>query len=221
MRIANTVFFDLDGPILDVSEKYYRLYCDLLHDEGRQPLSKAEYWDRKRRCVPDEAILRCSGLEGWSEEFRELFRARIESVQYLAHDKIWPGVWEMLCGLASRSSLVLVTLRCSTELLTWELGSMKLLPLFHDVLSTAGNGTTHQRAATKASLVMRALGSPNPDAWFVGDTETDVCAGQLLGLRTAAVAFGIRSCERLAALSPDLILETPEIFLQWGRSSLP
>ena len=51
------IFFDLDGPILDVSEKYYKVYADILSQKGFRVLSKTEYWDAKRNKIPEYDIL--------------------------------------------------------------------------------------------------------------------------------------------------------------------
>jgi phosphoglycolate phosphatase len=43
---------------------------------------------------------------------------------------------------------------------------------------------------------------------IIGDTESDVKAGQILGLRTVAVTCGIRTKEFLQALNPDHIIDS-------------
>ena len=42
------IFWDLDGPILDVSDKYFTLYKNILLDNNMQALSKKEYWSLKK-----------------------------------------------------------------------------------------------------------------------------------------------------------------------------
>ena len=37
------MFWDLDGPILDVSKKYYTVYRDILLEHKEKPLSKKKY----------------------------------------------------------------------------------------------------------------------------------------------------------------------------------
>jgi phosphoglycolate phosphatase-like HAD superfamily hydrolase len=214
------LFFDLDGPILDVSEKYYRVYADLVKEYGSQPIPKEDYWDYKRRRIPDDTILGLSGITGWVEEYRQLRKSRIETLEYLACDRIWPGVLFMLQELASHTSLILVTLRNSSETLTWELHNLGLLRVFSQVLSTSGDNTGVERAQVKVQLVQNALGLKSFSGWFIGDTETDIRTGQLLGLQTAAVTYGIRTKEQLASVQPDVLLESPEHLIEWGQTSL-
>ena len=212
--------FDLDGPILDVSGKYYQVYCDLVLKCGGGPIPKADYWDYKRRRVSDETILQLSGIKGWSEEYRRLSKARIETLEYIRFDRTWPGVEQMLRDLRSRSLLVLVTLRHSPQSLHRELRALELLPLFDHILSAPGDSAADHRAEVKVGLVRKALGLRSLSGWFVGDTETDLHAGQKLGLRTAATTFGIRAKSFLAAIAPDVILEHPEDLIAWARSVL-
>jgi phosphoglycolate phosphatase-like HAD superfamily hydrolase len=214
------IFFDLDGPILDVSEKYYRVYADLVTEYGSQPIPKLDYWDYKRRRIPDETILGLSGIEGWVEDYRQLRKSRIETLEYLSCDRIWPGVLPMLQELASDTSIILVTLRNSTESLKWELKTLGLLDIFTHVLSASGDNAGVEREQVKVQLVQKALGLQTFSGWFIGDTETDIRTGQLLGLRTAAVTFGIRTAEQLVTVKPDVLIETPESLIEWSQLSL-
>lgn len=210
------IFFDLDGPILDVSEKYYRLYADLVSERGGLPIPKADYWNCKRQRVADEVILKLSGIEGWTPDYQNLRRERIETQNYLHYDRVWPGIPQMLSDLASQFSVVLVTLRNSPEALRWELEAFGLLSLFHHVLSASGDGARGEKAGVKVALVRNTLGFHAFSGWFVGDTETDVRAGQILGVKTAAVTFGIRTAEHLASLSPDVLIQKPQALVEWA-----
>ena len=56
--------------------------------------------------------------------------------------------------------------------------------------------------------------------WFLGDTETDIKAGQMLGLKTAAVSFGIRTVEHIKLMEPDIIIESPSDLVIWLKNLL-
>ncbi len=208
--------FDLDGPILDVSDKYYRVYADLVGERDHEPVSKAEYWESKRRRVSDGEILRRSNIQGWEKEFRHLRKSRIETQAYLRLDRIWPGVPELLRNLRSVGTLMLVTLRNSRAALEWQLRLFGLRPLFQHVLSEPGDGADEDRSAVKVRLIEMATRGCPLRGWFIGDTETDVQAGQRLGLRTAAVTYGIRTEAHLVPLNPDVLLHSPDRLIQWA-----
>ncbi|MCA1837847.1 MAG: HAD hydrolase-like protein [Actinobacteria bacterium] len=211
--------FDLDGVLLDVSEKYYRLYVDLMNELGGRPLPKLEYWSYKRERVSEKVIAERSGLQARYKDYRSLRVERIETVEYLNRDRTWPGIEMMLEGLRRKNLVYLVTLRQSSERLQWQLAQLGLSRLFHRVLRAQPEAGAENRGHLKAELVRKALGEGRSrPGWFVGDTETDLEAGRLLDLRTAAVTFGIRSERLLDRLSPDVILRTSNELVDWSSN---
>ena len=217
-ELQQILCFDLDGVLLDVSEKYYRLYVDLMNELGGEPLSKWEYWRSKRDRVPEKAIAERSGLQGRWNEYKRRRVDLIETVEYLNHDLTWPGIEEMLEGLRTKSLVYLVTLRQSSDQLERQLAQLGLSRLFHGVLRALPEAGAENRGHVKAELVRKALGAGSRPGWFVGDTETDLEAGRLLDLRTAAVTFGIRSEQLLGRLSPDVVLRTPKELVDWASN---
>lgn len=79
------IITDFDGPIMDVSERYYRVYQVCLEQVRRpgQPvkrLSKAEFWQLKRAQVPERQIGQLSGLdELQSQDFARMRRNTVHT----------------------------------------------------------------------------------------------------------------------------------------------
>ena len=48
------IFFDLDGTLVDASERLYRLFCDLIPECN---FTKEEYWNLKRNKINHQMIL--------------------------------------------------------------------------------------------------------------------------------------------------------------------
>jgi phosphoglycolate phosphatase-like HAD superfamily hydrolase len=115
----------------------------------------------------------------------------------------------------SMTSVILVTLRHSPEMLNWELDYLGLLPYFNQVLSASGENAVMGKGPVKASMVQQIFGLEPSSGWFIGDTETDIVAGKLLGLHTAAVTFGIRTAEQLRVQTPDILIDSPEQLIEW------
>ncbi|NET09532.1 MAG: HAD family hydrolase [Symploca sp. SIO2B6] len=211
-------FFDLDGPILDVSQKYYRVYFDLVNGQGEVPISKRDYWESKRQRMPDEKILEQSKLSHWYKEFQAIRKSKIETTQYLKFDAVWCGISEMLSILSNKYPLFLVTLRSSREMLIWQIEYLKIKSHFTAILSAPGDISPNGKASIKNNLVRRYLGLNDEqkiEGWFIGDTETDVNAGKALGTETAAVTFGIRTVEQLKQVEPNIMLMTPQDLICW------
>jgi len=209
---------DLDGPVLDVSERYYRLYSDTLKSIGVVPLSKESYWKLKRNKVSElEILAQSETADDLVNEYLDTRAKRIESADYLRFDQVWPGTHETLKVLRSRAALALVTMRTSTDLLDQQLERIGLPDVF-DCILTAGPGSkANDRGEQKAQLVRNCYENEDIVGWFVGDTETDIQSGRLLGLRTAAITFGIRTVDHLSAVSPDVVLDSPADFQSWAR----
>jgi phosphoglycolate phosphatase len=197
-----TLFFDLDGPLLDVSARYAALHRDLLHAAGLRGMSADRYWERKRARVPEDEILRELGVLGLAKDYLRQRLELLESPDYLLLDRPWPWTHEVLGRLARRYPIVLVTARSSHLLLLEQLDRLDLIAFFHEILSEpARRGVDKQ----KARLIINYLRRHElpADGWMVGDTEADIGAGRLVGLRTAAVRTGIRTAELLQLAAPD------------------
>jgi phosphoglycolate phosphatase len=200
------LFFDLDGPLLDVSARYAALHRDLLAEAGLQGLPAGTYWQRKRALRPEESILAEVGASAHAAWYAPRRLERIETPPYLAHDRPWPWAHAVLRRLSGRP-LVLVTARACRALLLEQLERLKLTPFFDEVLSEpAGRRVDEQKAALIRDYLARHDRTP-AGGWMVGDTEADVGAGRLVGLRTAAVLSGIRSRELLLRAGPDCLLD--------------
>jgi len=212
---------DLDGPILDVSGRYYKLYCDLVSELARpttEPatlLSKSVYWDLKRGRTAEKEILRVSGITDneFADRYQRLRRERLESKEYLQLDTPWAGVADALRPLKRKFVLIAATLRSSRDLLMEQLQALDLLNVFDDVVSGQVTDERLNRGEAKARLIRERYDATC--GWFVGDTETDIMAGNALNWKTAGVSFGIRDENILMSAKPDVLLRSPEEMVDW------
>jgi phosphoglycolate phosphatase len=201
------LFFDLDGPLIDVSPRYVRLHLDLLARFGVGGLDTGCYWQRKRAACPEEIILKDLGADTYAAEYLRLRLDLIETPEYIVHDRLWPWTHAVLARLSASHSLVLVTARSRRQLLQEQLAHLRLDAYFHEVLSTpAGRHVDQQKAALIRDYLDRH-GLPRRGHWMIGDTEADIGAGRHLGLHVAAVLSGIRNRELLLRTQPDYLLD--------------
>ncbi len=199
------LFFDLDGPILDVSPRYVRLHRDLLDRYGFAGAYSSEYWQRKRAVVPEQDILAELGWSHIAPAYLAERQRLIESREYLEHDRPWPWATATLHRLRQIAPLVVVTARGRRDLLLEQLDRLSLGQYFTAILSeAAGADVAAQKARLMRAYLERDLNGG--DHWMVGDTEADVEAGRRLGLTTIAVLSGIRDEERLRAARPDSLI---------------
>lgn len=189
------LFFDLDGPILDVSEKYYRVYSQILKESGSEPIGKEKYWDLKRSKTALPEILKLSSAGSKQHEVAISWNTLIEQKDYLICDHVWPDLWEIYDKLFKNCFTVLVTLRTHADMTEWQLKHLGIFHWFDVVISEPGHGSD-QRWKSKVNAIHKSgvlEGLDRSKCLFVGDTETDILAGKELGMRTIGVSFGIRN----------------------------
>jgi phosphoglycolate phosphatase len=201
------IFFDLDGPLLDVSERYQMLHRDLIAEKRVAPLTANLYWQRKRQRYSETAILEELGISEWEPSYSRQRLELIETDRYLAYDRLWPWTSPVLTTLIARCTLILVTVRSDHEALERQLTRLNLRHFFKAILSEAASDPVE---AQKARLIHDYLSSqdlPTRGSWIIGDTEADIGAGRLLGMTTVAVRCGIRDEQQLASMNANYLID--------------
>lgn len=206
-------FFDLDGPILDVSEKYYRVYADLMAEKGFDYLDKDQYWNRKREKVPEIETLSLSQAQDYYSEYNVKRLKRIEADKYMKYDELQPGALKALEVLGPGYQLVLVTMRSFKTQLIKQLRSFGICEKFDEILCT-GQQSPHQRWRAKYQIILDHWPQANFEtSYFIGDTETDIFAAKELGCTSIAVLNGLSDSDHIHRTQPNFILEgTKDLF---------
>jgi phosphoglycolate phosphatase len=222
-----TVFCDFDGPIVDVSDRYYSTYHLALTDTAEfyselsthifnhdrlTVLTKTQFWQMKQDRTPDREIAFQSGLDGEKIDF---FLQRVIEIvnctDLLHQDKIQPGVtWALGLLRAQGCKLILVTLRDRDEAIRI-LEQHGLRQLFSGIYGTDNSQAAYQNySQLKTKLLAQAMREhqvtqENSDSWMIGDTEADLLAGIAMEIPTIALTCGIRSRQKLSPFKPTLI----------------
>lgn len=222
------VFCDFDGPVVDVSERYYQTYRKGLlateeqhqtqagHIFSLRPLPKAQFWQMKQDRRPDREIAACSGMP---EELFGTFMQQVERIvnhpSLLRWDRLQPTANSALAYFrSSKVRLVLVTLRHPRQVQDF-LRSQNLEGFVDQIYGIPDIKAAHaNRVAQKCELLgeaiaqQQALGYLTHRSWMIGDTEADILAGQSHGLATAALSCGIRSEAYLGQLNPSSMFDS-------------
>ncbi|KKJ01054.1 HAD family hydrolase [Prochlorothrix hollandica] len=225
-----TLFCDFDGPIVDVSDRYYATYrmgLSQTHSHYRtkprkaiaiRAMCKTQFWQMKQERVPDLEIALRSGLQGEAiDYFLGQVRHQVNLPGLLQKDRLQPGVlWALSLLKEQGFRLVLVTLRC-TDQVNDILQQYQLQSLFDAIygseetdaayLNYTDAKTKLLRQAVARHSFTQAQDSPATalPGWMIGDTEADVVAAQTLGIPAIALTCGIRSEAYLAKLKPHAI----------------
>lgn len=207
---------DFDGPIIDVSERYYRVYQFCLQqsrhrDRRVKQLSKSEFWQLKRSRVPERKIGLISGLdEEQAQQFARLRRQTVHSLPYLTYDCLLPNVREALEKLQQLNiDLVVMTMRRVRELEA-ALDRYKLNHFFaaNRRYCLSNDHVKSTDVEDKSQLMKRALAElpAASDTWMIGDTEADIVAAKTHDIKVIGVLSGIRDRLQLESYEPDLIV---------------
>lgn len=207
---------DFDGPIIDVSERYYQVYQFCLEKTRRpeqriEQLSKAKFWELKRAKVSEKNIGIISGLdELQAQEFAQLRRENIHTQQYFKYDRLTAGAVAALEEVQhAEIDLAVMTMRRVREL-EYAFNQHDLGRFFpKDRCYCLSNDYVKTRDVDDKPLLMeRALVELPPayETWMVGDTEADIVTAKKHGIKVIAVLCGIRDRTQLEIYQPDLIV---------------
>jgi phosphoglycolate phosphatase-like HAD superfamily hydrolase len=208
---------DFDGPIIDVSQRYYSVYQFCLEtmrrpDQQVRELTKAEFWQLKRSRIPETQIGIISGLdEAQAQEFSQLRRKTVHTEPYFQYDSLAPGSVEALSKIQEAGiDLVVMTMRRFKELdyafKKYDLGRFfpenRCYCLSNDYVKT-------RDIDDKPLLMARAIEElpPASDTWMVGDTEADIISATKHGIKVIGVECGIRDRTQLEPYQPNLIVK--------------
>ncbi len=194
------IIFDLDGTLIDSSERMYRLFLRLV---PQCTLTKEQYWDFKRGKVNHKQLLDRYYPEVNFEAFNSQWMSLIETEEYLKMDLNYADTTLVLEAL-KKHSLYLLTARQSKENLEAELYVLGLNKYFEQIFVTEGK-------SGKKELLNNALGSgmliKNDGDVFISDMGKDIVIGRELGYRTVAVTHGFMNRVCLEKYKPDFMVD--------------
>ena len=210
------IITDFDGPIMDVSERYYQVYLLCLQQTqtpGQQIkiLTKTEFWALKRAQVPEIEIGVMSGLDPTQAQvFSQRRKQQVHQLEYLKFDRLIPTAPAALAKIqTAHIDLVVMTMRRVQELDN-ALNQADLHQFFpltsryclsNDYLKTTD-------VADKPLLMARAAAELEPasQTWMIGDTEADIAAARSQDIPFIGVLSGIRDETRLSQHRPNEIV---------------
>lgn len=207
---------DFDGPIIDVSERYYMVYQFCLEkvrhkERAIRKLSKQEFWALKRSRIPEREIGIASGLdEQQAREFAQLRRETVHTPPYFPYDRLATGAVEALEKVQQAGvDLVVLTMRRILAL-DYAFKRFDLDRFFpEDRCYCLSNDYLKKRDIDdKPVLMAEAIAKlpPATDTWMVGDAEADIVAAKTHGIKSIGVLCGIRDRTSLEAYNPDAIV---------------
>ena len=192
--------FDLDGTIIDSSERLYRLFQRLVPESS---FTKEQYWNLKRKKINHETILNSFFPEHNFSDFEIKWMKMIENPEYLEMDQNYPDTIDVLNELVKMHSLILLTARQSKNNLLAELQRLNIRDFFSLILVTESTSTKDELLCYAEKEYFRK----GDNDLFVSDMGKDIIVGKRHGYRTIAITHGFMNSKQLSLYEPDLIID--------------
>jgi phosphoglycolate phosphatase-like HAD superfamily hydrolase len=210
------IITDFDGPIMDVSERYYQVYLLCLQQtqypgQSITTLSKPEFWALKRTQVPEVKIGLMSGLDAeQAAAFSQRRKQQAHLLEYMKFDRLIPSAPAALSKIQTADiDLVVMTMRRVKEL-DYALEQADLHKFFPPASRYClSNDYIKTKDVTDKPLLMARADAELPLAsqtWMIGDTEADIAAARSKDIPFIGVLSGIRDRPSLEQHKPEAIV---------------
>ncbi len=199
------IFFDLDGPIIDVSGRYYEVYRKFCALKRLRPMAKERYWRIKRN---KEEIFMPKQLKN---QYKKFWIKNIESKKNIQFDNLQNQADLILKRLSNKFKLYLITLRQNKKNVLQELSHFKIDKHFKKILVASPLlFKSSKNWQIKQKMIKNIAQSKDV---IIGDTRTDIVCGKELNLITIGIASGINNKKILKSFSPDYLVNNARSLL--------
>ncbi|MDP3698728.1 MAG: HAD family hydrolase [Nanoarchaeota archaeon] len=221
--MGKKIIFDFDGTLIDISERYYAVFCECCAAINISPLSKEKYLHLKRKGIKDAQIL-VQEYHLSSDRiinFKQYRNSILEESRYLDMDRLHQSVRPLLAELQEKKyELVLLSLRDNINNSVNQLKNLGISDFFSKVIFTGPVPVGQSHADRKYQrLVEHFLPHDFEGNYYVGDTATDIEASHKLGTKMILVGWGLGEMEKADKSKISFIVENftdlRKILLSW------
>jgi phosphoglycolate phosphatase-like HAD superfamily hydrolase len=190
----------LDGTLLDVRQKYHKIYEAGLTAR----IDPFVFWDLKRSGACDDEICKILRIDVDLAGFKQYKRDNIETWDFLKFDRLIDGVENKLARLSLKRPLCILTVRKNRDNLIEQLHSLGIARYFDNILSPRAE--MFELPGCEQKIALLAESYPCVSGVMIGDSEADVSCAREADLLMFSVLSGLRNFAYLKNLQPDNII---------------
>jgi phosphoglycolate phosphatase len=198
---SSLFLFDFDGVLVDSLDLYAEAVTRCLERIGTPIVkNREEYLVLFDGNFYESMAARGVDLTAFAQAAREI----LPGIDYDAM-KPFAGLTPVLDALRKDHSLVVISsngYRTIRAILT----RFGFDPFFREIFGS----DFHFSKKEKIDHALEKYEIPREQAFYIGDTVGDILEARAAGVRSVAVTWGWHDRERLVAVSPDFIVDTPE-----------
>lgn len=182
---------DLDGTLIDSSERHYLLMQQIL---DKKSYNSEEFMRYKADGNSGKKYLtECLNLpEAAALEIMTLWQAQIEEEQWLAYDKLYPDTLEFLDWIKSRDKRIyFLTARQRKDAVLNEVKRLGIADYANEICVVSPSEALEQKKAFVKKIQDHCIN--NGSVYIVGDTENEYQLAKDLSLPYSILNRGFRS----------------------------
>lgn len=200
MEIRHKIIFDLDGTLIDINERWYKLHYDLAKQLKIPFLKKQQYINFKRQGVNEEKLItKCTDNQEIVAYYCNKRLALIESKKYLKCDLPKVDAIRKLNELGKMYDLFLTTRRQKRSNCVWEIKQLGLYRFFKEV-AICKSFEDKQQATSKI------IKKNNSKAVIIGDTKDDILIARKLKTACILISDGARDKKIVKKYNPNFLI---------------
>jgi phosphoglycolate phosphatase-like HAD superfamily hydrolase len=199
----NKIFFDFDGPLNNVSKRYYAVHKILLKKLNiKHSINFQRYWKIKKS-KKDLIFFRKKNLL-YKKKYYKLWKKIIEKNKFLKLDRLHLYSKRTLKTLKNKNyELYLITLRANKKNLLDQIKKYKIKKFFKKIILPKKN----KKVGFSKYYSIKKNNFSLSKSIIIGDTEEDIVAAKLLKIPSIAVLNGIRSKKLIGSYKPNYIIK--------------
>lgn len=193
--MCDSIAFDFDGTLIDISIRDYLIYRDILTEGNYKYLSFNNYWEMRRSKINIFNLLQSSNVdEKYFDYFIQKRKSLIEVEEYLKKDILFPHTIKTLKDLTQHYNCYLVTMRNNKFNALRQIEWLGINGYFKEIIVTPQNKINTFSKIKNLKFV-------------IGDTENDIIPANKLAIISIAITTGIRNEKSLKEYEPNFLIK--------------